>query len=63
MEAECDKMGIQRISTYVDIDNIASIKNMEKCGYILEGVMRNKHWRETSGKFCDMRIYAKVKGR
>ncbi|MCL2672777.1 MAG: GNAT family N-acetyltransferase [Alphaproteobacteria bacterium] len=63
LEAECDRMGFQRIHTKVDAENIASIKNMEKSGYILEGVLRNKKWCGITKSFRDMRIYAKVKGR
>jgi len=63
MEAQCDKMGIQRISTFVETGNIASIRNMEKSGYTLEGTLRNDKWCDIRKTFCDMRIYAKVKER
>jgi len=63
LEAECDRMGLQRIYAKIDAENTASIKNMEKCGYTLEATMLSERWCPIRQQFRDMCVYAKVKGR
>ena len=48
---------IKRLWTDVDIRNIASIKILESCGYIREGLIRQGKMVNT---YCDYYIYAKL---
>ena len=61
LESEAFKVGINRIIIKTDIKNIRSAHVAERCGYILEGVMRQDAWDEIHKRFRDTNIWSKLK--
>lgn len=51
--------GAHRIEIHCSHRNVRSQRVAERCGYILEGRLRN-HGRETTGELRDMLVYALV---
>lgn len=51
-------LGLQRIEAYVYHKNVASCKSLEKAGYEMEGLLRNKY--QINGSIDDCYIYSKV---
>ena len=51
--------GLIRISADVMTENIGSIRLLEKCGFNLEGISKNKYI-DKNGKYVDVCIYAKI---
>jgi RimJ/RimL family protein N-acetyltransferase len=51
-------LGYRRIETPVFASNIASMRVLEKCGYLREGVMRNSVFKD--GELIDSMLYARV---
>lgn len=41
-----DELGALRITLIIDVDNGASLKVAERCGYVREGVMRSVHLKD-----------------
>lgn len=61
LESEFFKRGINRIQICVDKDNTASINVAKRCGYKLEGIIRDNNL-SASGKFLkSTAIYSKLK--
>lgn len=52
-------VGFRRIEGYVDTDNVASRALLSRCGYTLEGILKNKVTR-ANGEQIDMALFAKV---
>ena len=61
LEKEAFKTGINRIVIKNDIKNIRSARVAERCGYTLEGVMRQDAWDEVHKCFRDTNIWSKLK--
>lgn len=51
-----ENLGLNRIYAYVFINNTASNKLLEKLGFSLEGVLREKHYYK--GKYYDHNLYS-----
>ena len=41
-----DELGALRITLIIDVENRASARVAERCGYVLEGVMRSSHLKD-----------------
>lgn len=41
-----DELGALRIALIINVDNVASLKVAERCGYVREGVMRSIHLKD-----------------
>jgi RimJ/RimL family protein N-acetyltransferase len=54
-----DQLGAQRVELVVDDRNIASRKVAERCGFVLEGVLRNV-LRDPEGILRNTCIYARL---
>lgn len=54
-----EKIGAQRIEIITDTMNAASRRVAERCGFVLEGVMRNER-RAPGGGLRDTCVYAKL---
>lgn len=52
-------LGFRRIEAVVDVENLASRKLLDRAGYLLEGMMRNKSTR-SDGSQKDMALYAQT---
>ena len=52
-------LGIKRIEVVMAVQNIASVKVVEKCGYKCEGTMAQ--WLNCKGNLYDSYLYAKVR--
>ncbi|MBN2676213.1 MAG: GNAT family N-acetyltransferase [Alphaproteobacteria bacterium] len=52
---------LNRIQLVIDEDNIGSSKVAQKCGYELDGIIREKSFSETRNQFENMMIYSKLK--
>jgi RimJ/RimL family protein N-acetyltransferase len=53
-----DEQGIQRVYLIVAVDNPASQKVAERCGYVREGVMRSLHVKQ--GRRADCILYSRL---
>ena len=53
--------GLNRILIKCDPDNLPSVKVAEHNGYRLDGVLRSVIRDEPRGKFCDRKVYSKLK--
>ncbi len=53
------KYKFKRIEAHVYGHNIGSMRVLEKCGFIKEGVLRKKYLKD--GKYLDAHVYAKLK--
>ena len=53
-------MGLKRIYLTADIENTASCKTAEKCGFTREGVMRSAAFSKPMNRRQDMALYAKI---
>ena len=53
-------MGFKRIVITANIENIASCKTAEKCGFTREGIMRAWVYNKTLNKREDMALYSKI---
>lgn len=54
-----DAMGLHRVFALPYAHNEASARVLEKCGYRLEGTLRDSSFKD--GKFVDQRYYARLK--
>ena len=61
LESEAFKAGINRIIIKNDTRNLRSAHVSERCGYALEGVMRQDAWDEYHGRLRDTNIWAKLR--
>ena len=53
-----DEAGALRIVLIIDVDNAASVRVAERCGYVLEGVMRSSHLKQ--GIRIDAGIWSRI---
>lgn len=60
IEQEFSNMGFKRIVITANIENIASWKTAEKCGFEREGVMRAWVFNKILNKRENMALYAKI---
>jgi ribosomal-protein-alanine N-acetyltransferase len=51
-----DGLGLQRVELLIDVDNAASIRVAERCGYLREGVLRS--WHIKGDTRADMVVYS-----
>ena len=61
MESEAFKNGINRIIIRNDTLNTRSAHVTERCGYVLEGVMRQDCWDKYHNCLRDTNIWSKLK--
>jgi RimJ/RimL family protein N-acetyltransferase len=61
LETEAFKAGLNRIVIGNDTQNIRSAHVAERCGYILEGVMRQDAWDGYHKRFRNCNIWSKLK--
>lgn len=61
LESESFKAGFNRIIIRNDTQNLRSAHVAERCGYTLEGVMRQDAWDEYHKKLRDTNLWAKLK--
>ena len=61
LESEAFKNGINRIIIRNDSLNVRSARVAERCGYVLEGVMRQDIWDKYHNCLRDTNIWAKLK--
>lgn len=54
------ELGVHRISAWLVADNIASARVLEKCGFQLEGRLRDKEMYK--GRYWDVLMYARLVG-
>lgn len=54
-----EKMGLNRINAFVALGNIDSVKLLEKLGFVMEGIYREKHLFE--GKYYDHYSFSLLK--
>ncbi len=53
-----EQLGLHRIEGWVESENTACIKALIKCGFVLEGVMRECEWKDDH--FIDLCLYSKL---
>jgi len=53
-----DEAGALRIVLIIDVENVASVRVAERCGYMLEGVMRSSHLKH--GIRIDAGIWSRI---
>ncbi len=62
VEAACSywkqERGLHRMEAFVETENEASWRLLERCGFAFEGCMRDCEWKD--GKWISLRIYARV---
>ncbi len=61
LEKEAFQQGINRIVIRNDTRNLPSAHVAKRCGYILEGVMRQDAWSEYHQDLRDTNIWSKIK--
>jgi RimJ/RimL family protein N-acetyltransferase len=55
-----EEVGLERIELRAELENPASLKVAERCGYVREGILRNVHLK--AGRRGDMALYARIAG-
>jgi len=55
-----DQLGAKRVSVCMNPLNVRSRLVAERCGFELEGTIRN-HLRDTQGRLRDTRVYSKIR--
>lgn len=53
-----EEVGLERIELRAELENPASLKVAERCGYVREGVLRNAYLK--AGRRGDMALYSRV---
>lgn len=53
-----EEHGFVRIEAYIDVQNSKSIKTIERCGYELEGTLKNSDLSSDGSKLIDEVLYA-----
>ena len=53
-----EERGIQRATLHIDVDNPASKRVAERCGYVLEGVMRSTYLKQ--GRRSDTELWSRL---
>lgn len=61
LEREAFEAGINRIIIRNDTKNLRSARVAERCGYVLEGIMRQDAWDEYHQRLRDTNLWAKLK--
>lgn len=51
---------LQRVELRIAVDNAASIRVAERCGYVREGVLRSVHFKQ--GRRADVAVYSRLPG-
>jgi len=59
--ALCFRVGFERIEAMSDARNVRALRFAESLGMAREGLLR-RHERDAHGEFCDMVLYATLKG-
>jgi len=55
-----DELGLRRIDAWIDTENAASMRVVERVGYAREGIRRSTHFKE--GRRVDMAVYSLLPG-
>jgi RimJ/RimL family protein N-acetyltransferase len=53
-----DTRGMHRLELLISVDNVASKRVAERCGYVLEGVMRSAYFKQ--GKREDVELWSRL---
>ena len=53
-----EELGLERIELRAELENPASLKVAERCGYVREGVLRNAYLK--AGRRGDMALYSRL---
>ena len=61
LESAAFKRGLNRIVIANDTENIKSANVPKRCGYHLDGIMRQEQWSEELHSFRDMNVWSKLK--
>ena len=61
LEAEFFKRGINRIQICTDKDNVPSVKLAKRCGYKLDGIMRDDSLAASGKGLRSTAIYSKLR--
>lgn len=61
LETEAFNAGMNRLIIRNDTTNLRSVQVAERCGYILEGVMRQDAWDEYHQRLRNTNLWAKLK--
>ena len=61
LESEAFKAGLNRIVIGNDTQNVRSAHVAKRCGYVLEGIMRQDAWDGYHKRFRDCNIWSKLK--
>ncbi len=61
LEDEAFKAGINRIEIRNDTKNLRSAHISERCGYVLEGVLRQDAWDEYHQRWRNTNVWSKLK--
>jgi RimJ/RimL family protein N-acetyltransferase len=54
-----DEQALERLTLTIEVANVASVRVAERCGYVLEGVMRNAYVKP--GRRADTAVYARLR--
>ncbi len=54
------QLGLVRIELRADVENPASLRVAERCGYVREGTLRSVHVKD--GRRADMAVFARIAG-
>ena len=61
LEKELFENGFNRITVQTDVLNTKSAAVAKRCGYVLEGVLRQERYSEIQGRFRDTNVFSKLK--
>ena len=61
LEKAAFEMGLNRIVIKNDTKNIRSVNVAKRCGYHLDGVMRQNRWNDISQTLGDTNVFSKLK--
>ncbi|MBQ3696027.1 MAG: GNAT family N-acetyltransferase [Alphaproteobacteria bacterium] len=61
VESQGFKLGLNRIIITNDVENIRSANVPKRCGYHLDGVMRQDRWDDRWQSFRDSNVWSKLK--
>ena len=53
------ELGLVRLQLHINVTNIDSQKVAERCGYRLDGILRNIHFKE--GIRCDLGVWSRLR--
>ena len=61
LEKEFFEQGINRIVIKTDILNVKSANVAQRCGYILEGVLRQESFSKNEQRYRDINVFSKLR--